>query len=69
MKVFRMLIIWFCRLPPKGNVKVFLEPTSEGNVPPSPKLSNITGEIGIVEVAREIEAQQPSRAYRHVCIS
>ena len=39
------------------NVYIFLKPGSQGNMPPSPELRNAFGNIWIVEVFREPEAQ------------
>ena len=56
------------RLPP-GDIEVLPEPGAEGDVPPPPELGDRLGDIGVVEVAHELEAQHPAQAHSHVGVA
>ena len=54
---------------PQGDVQVVPEPKGEGHVPPPPELGDGSGDVGIVEVLRALEAEQRPQAQGHVAVA
>ena len=53
---------------PKGDIHIVPEPASQRNMPPPPEFRDAFGQIGVVEIFREMEAEHPPQADGHVGI-
>ena len=53
----------------QGEINIIPEPGAEGNMPATPKFRNRTGNIGIVEVGQEMEAEHSAQADCHIGIT
>ena len=49
----------------QGDVDVLCEPSSQGDMPPLPKVSNAYGKIRSSEIVGQIETKRPSNADGH----
>ena len=54
---------------PQGEVHVIPEPGGQGDVPPPPELGDRPGDVGVVEVLQEVEAEHLAQADGHVGVA
>lgn len=57
------------RLPPQGKVEVVPEPGSQGDVPAAPELPDGAGQIGIVKVFGQGQAEHLPQADGHIAVT
>src|SRR5439155_540889 len=56
-------------IAPEGNVEIVAKPRRERDVPPPPELRHRSGDIRVVEVLREAEAEEPGQPDGHVRVA
>jgi len=53
----------------KGDVEVFLEPCRNGNMPSSPEFCDTCGDVGVVEILLECEAEHMPQTDCHITVA
>lgn len=53
----------------QGNIDIIPKPSRQGDVPPAPKLRYVATEIGYIEVAHQLDAEEFGRAYGNVRVA
>ena len=68
-KDIAQLLFHSLSIAPQGDIHIVPEPAAQGHMPPPPELRNAGGDIGIVEVFREPEAQKRAQTDGHITVA
>ena len=56
-------------LPPSGKIEIIPEPAGQRDMPPAPVLADAFGQVGVVEVLRQIQPEEAADADGHIAVA